>query len=990
MGIKLSPNNKPELPKDVLDLLRKSGDSFQGAPRIDAFSPSEGPPGTHITIMGQNLLGSRFLMGRAHARVVESSRAAVVVEVPAIRGRHSIEAENAFGYAISSGFFFVVLKPNRFTFRGDALSYGGPGHSITPSGKDQPVLALISLPSDQALPAGQTQASLVADMVSKLSAASNSVNSFWKESSYGETSFQFDVHNVILSLPDKLSAYFQRAEPKRITASGASYPITWLGGEDLSLSGEANFSVTITFEAGSQDLSQVIKRINDTIIAASADPSDPPIKAEAAGGQLQLKTKQEAASAVLEVTGGSARSLLGLAQGNMTVTEGLDHVAMSWKFIGDTLTVYTAGMSDSDIENLLRNKYSGIIVALACDTTTALMRAEGHPWLYIDFGNNKQWKGSWVAITTGYPWQVYAHEVGHCLGLPDLYDGLQAGVEPGNWDIMDCSWEDVHPSAWMKHWRSRGPGYAGDPWMKDADVEEITAPPATQTKTWSVLLAPVELPVPANNPFASSHPNSPLRQAIRIKLSPDLSFYVENRQKPFSSGTFGVSKHDVEIPGEGVIVTDAANRDTSKLFRVFVVMATPYSDPLDISEETWTYYVNPTNRIIVKVKEVLGANPTVYRVEVTWGDIPPATGTSFDYRIRDWNPPPWESPDIWVDTKVDNEWNEYTHSDAQENPDVAGHPVLNGDRLRVKWESRLYARVWNDGNVEKKNVQVKFQVVLPVAMGPSPGLDIGTVSLDLPQGGSNVTPPVTWAPQFDNEEHICVRAFVIPDPGEKDYTNNAAQENFADWYIEKSSPYQPVIFPFQVTNPLSRRALVMMRPQGLVPGFNLTVEPFRFWLEPDETVRGQAILEAEDAVMLEDAMHEERMEPPMVSLEACVKLGCTFVPFGGVTGVAHTVRKSTLKMSVDSSVGRIIVSGQALTDDGPIVGGKVCARLLKADGFSELALGRAVTNDHGQYSIGLVLPKRQLLERWCLIEAVLSPTLGTGPAHAGPLKLRLL
>jgi hypothetical protein len=986
--------DKTKLPKDVLDLLRTPWETFQDAPRIDGFSPSEGPPGTHIKILGQNLLGSRFLMGHALARVIESHRGGVTVEAPTIGGSHPIEAMNVFGSAVSSSLFHIVLKPNRFTFRGDALCFGGPGHSLTPSGKDQPVLALICLASDQSIPFGSTTPSLVAEMESKLRASDHSVNTFWEEASYGETSFKFDVHKSIISLPDKLAAYFQEAKPKQITASGAAYPITWVGGEDLSLSGDANFAVTIVFEAGSQDLSQVVKKINDSVKADSADPSNPPIEAEVANGQLRLKTGRAAADAKLEVTGGFARASVGLTAGKMTIVEGLDHVSESWKFIGDALTSYTAGWSDTDINDLLQNQYSGIIFALASNEKINLLRAEGHVSLPVNFGNNQQWKGSWVSITTGYPWHVYAHEIGHALFLPDLYDGLQAGVEPGFWDIMCCSWHDVHPSAWMKHWRSRGPGYTGKPWMKDDDyggddVEEITAPPANVTRTWSVLLAPVERPLPKTNPFASSHPNCPLRLAIRIKLSDDLSFYVENRQKPFSSSVFGTSKHDSEIPAEGVIITDAINRDTSQLFRVFVVMATPYSDPLDTPEETWTYYVNPTNRIQVKVKEALGADPTVYRVDVTWGDIPPATGTSYDFRIEDWKPPPWESPDIWVDTKVDNEWDEYSHSDPKKNPNVAGHPVLNGDRLRVKWESRLYARVWNDGNVEKKNVQVKFQVVLPVAMGPSPGADIDTVSVDLPPGGSAITPKVTWAPQFDNEEHICVRAFVIPDPGEKDYTNNVAQENFADWYIEKSSPYQPIIFPFQVTNPLPRRALIMMQARGLIPGFNLTVEPFRFWLKPTETVKGQAILEVEDGVMLEDAMIDEKVEPPVVSLEACVQRGCTFVPFGGVTGIAHTVRKSTLKMDSDLSGHGVVVGGRAFTDDGPIVGAKVCARLLKIDGFTELAMARAVTNQNGEYSMKLMLPRSKAFERWCLIEAVLSPTLGTGPADVGPIKLRL-
>jgi hypothetical protein len=861
------------------------------------------------------------------------------------------------------------------------------GHSIAPTGKDQPFLVLIGQPSGMALPPGHTAASLLADMDKKLRGATDSANTFWLESSYNKTSFKFDIHNSILKLPSKMSAYYQQARPKSITGSGATYPVTWAGGETLNIRGDGGLIAPVKFLTSSMGLNEVVKAINLVIKLSSPDPTKPPIRALASGGQLKLETTRKSATAVLEITGGTARAALGLMPGDVTVIQGLNHVDEDLKLINDALAARTAGKSDQEIKTFLL-KYDGVIVAITSNTTTALMRAQAAPEGRFNFGDKLQFKGSWVAITTGFPWEVYTHEIGHTLGFPDLYDdsGLQAGVELDKWDMMDCSWCDAHPSAWIKHWRSRGEGYKGNPWMKDDDVEKIEVP--KQTKTWNVLLAPVERPLPATNPFATSHPNAPLRLAIRIVLSPELSFYVENRQKPFKSSTFGTSKYDSKIPAEGVIITDAADRDKSKLFRVFVVMATPYSNSLDTLGETWTHYVTPTNRIQVKLVEALGNNPTVYRMQVTWGEIPPATGTSFDFRIRDWNPPPWESPDIWVDTRVDNDWGEYKHSDAKKNPNVAGHPVLNGDRLRAAWESRLYARVWNDGNVEKKNVRVKFQVVIPAAMGPSPGLDIGEVTVNLPPGGSAVTPPVKWAPMSDKEKHMCIRAFVVPDPGEKDYKNNLAQENFTDWYIKSGSAYQPVSFPFQVTNPLPRRALVLMRSHGLVPGFNLTVEPYRFWLEPDETIRGQANLEAEDWVMLEDDMHEEGKEPPVVSLEAWVKRGCTYVPFGGVSGIAHTVRTATLEMEVDPSGNRAIVSGRAFTATGPIARANVTARLLAADGIRELSLARARTNQNGECQIELPLSELPQPGDWYMVEGVLSPTLGTGPADAGPIRVQ--
>ena len=683
----------------------------------------------------------------------------------------------------------------------------------------------------------------------------------------------------------------------------------------------------------------------------------------------------------------------------MTVTAGLDHVADRTGFMTDALGEFLSSKTENQAVAEMK-KYACVICALAHDTTSGLMRAHADSVKRYEISDKKQAHFSDVVITTGYPWTVYAHEIGHCLGLADLYDetGQQAGIEPDFFDIMGPSHYnvEVHPLAWAKHWRSRrsaaGGGYVLDPWLADANVCTIKAPQAGSTKTWDVILSPIEAKIPATNPFKTSHPTAEFKQAVRIEISPELSLYLENRQKPFSSATFGTTEFDSDLGAEGVVITSAVDRENIQLFRVYCVLETGPTDLLDTKNDSWVYYLTATNRIRVRLEEVLGANPPCYRVTVQWGDVPPATGKSLDLRITDWTAPPWETPDIWVDTDFENAWGVYRHSDPTKCPDVAGNPVRSGDRLKVRERARLYARIWNDGTVDKKDARVHFQIVKPAGMGPNPALHIpDPVAVDVPAGGSAVAGPVEWTPMDDGDCHVCIRAFVEADPAETDHANNSAQENFSDWFVEKGSPYADIVRPFQVTNPLPRRALIQMRANGLEPGFNLTVEPHEFWLEKGQTVHGTMTLQTEEHVMLEDARTAEGLPPPMVSLEAWVLRHCTFVPFGGITGQVHTVRHATLDLSVDWAGTDLDISGQAKTSDGPVSGGQVTLSVRKGDDGQLLQRERLNTSKDGSYKARVPFEARSEPRRPGFVEitASLSPGPGYGPADAGPLRIEI-
>ncbi|MCJ7634344.1 M6 family metalloprotease domain-containing protein, partial [Candidatus Bathyarchaeota archaeon] len=77
------------------------------------------------------------------------------------------------------------------------------------------------------------------------------------------------------------------------------------------------------------------------------------------------------------------------------------------------------------------------------------VRVSKHPDDYV---------GGYCMVAENSPLGTYAHEFGHSLGLPDLYDGKGGDEYMGKWDLMDeGNWNGnplgsspAHPSSWSK------------------------------------------------------------------------------------------------------------------------------------------------------------------------------------------------------------------------------------------------------------------------------------------------------------------------------------------------------------------------------------------------------------------------------------------------------------------------------------------------------------------------------------------------------------
>ncbi len=126
------------------------------------------------------------------------------------------------------------------------------------------------------------------------------------------------------------------------------------------------------------------------------------------------------------------------------------------------------------------------------------------------------------------PMGVYAHESGHMLGLPDLYDydGIETFV--GEWDLMDAgSWNGPVglPGSSPAHCTSYGKIQLG--WLNASNVRQVN-----MGENVTVLLSPLEVP-------------SASFQAIRIPLSSSVYYLVEVRKKV---------GYDTYLPGQGVLV----------------------------------------------------------------------------------------------------------------------------------------------------------------------------------------------------------------------------------------------------------------------------------------------------------------------------------------------------------------------------------------------------------------------------------------------------
>lgn len=495
-----------------------------------------------------------------------------------------------------------------------------------------------------------------------------------------------------------------------------------------------------------------------------------------------------------------------------------------------------------------------------------------------------EWVASYAGENGDAGAAVIGHELGHQLSLPTHYGDVR--FSPGlsrdtitPWDIMGLSPLQRHFLGWAKGERG---------WLAGARIQTIGAPTTPALIDQTIRVKPLETATNSGT------------QLIKVPFSnatPFNGLVVENRQ---------AINGDEQLPASGVLLS-TVNESPNVWYGYRDIVIEDPSAPGDLNQAP------------------LGAGQSYAEAEYGINiDVVSQVGTDYDVRVRyqmptsradpaitPWGAPPYETPDIWIDSDK-NGWDVYRYKDA------AGNPIGQGDDAWVNHQNRVYVRIRNLGTQAASNVRVQVEVNQPPGMGDAgPGwAGIGTIIFGtVPAGGATVQDFVLWTPTVG--AHTCIRATIEDSPGELSTTNNRAQENVSAFETSTGSPWEPIEMKLMVYNPhQDERTTAQFVVRDVPEGWGIVIDPPELELDPGGS--GSVYFAAHPAGPpdIEDERLNEvlrKYQPGFIgkpSIEAMVPYADTFVPIGGVDVWVHLVERTDLDVKARAEDKEIQVSGQ--------------------------------------------------------------------------------
>lgn len=573
------------------------------------------------------------------------------------------------------------------------------------------------------------------------------------------------------------------------------------------------------------------------------------------------------------------------------------------------------------------------------DSFVAMMYADGtflRAWnkgiktnfKYDPEGINVSASGGVSSITLGTlsDWDRCAHEIGH--GLVDAPDALTQSAG-GMVDDEDVYRSDlVDPSSAtadefeMMGWHPDQPLFSAF-FMTQLGWYDDSNPDHVRSLTWDRNPTSQTFEVVAHG--LSRNSNSSRCHVVELEVTDGLSYFVEVRQRPDSSGSGTTQIFDGDIPlsegsGDatapdqgGVVVTkvltDEVNVNQQMRFLTLL------HEPAVLSEGETA--VDPARDIEIAVTtHGVQSRPLVCEVTVEWAqNLEPADDGAFDLNIQPWNTDSYQSPDIWVDRQPYGNYDKGTDSE--------GRPKGNGDKPKPKEVNRIEARLENDGSEDAGNVEATFYTVEPPGVGdngnwaPLKTVDVGTIA-----AGGSTEESVDWVPVVG--EHTCLKVEIGEQMGEDSFGNNQAQENVFEFTAPASSVPSPVTMEAAVRNPRDEATRADLSVLGVPEGY--VVQFPHQWVHLDakeERTFELTVVPTKDYAWYRD-VHAEEMTAGIVlwgslprhytrTNDAGVGIPSRQLPIGGVTADVTPKREVDLEVSVRDREGTTVVLGGTMT-----------------------------------------------------------------------------
>lgn len=430
--------------------------------------------------------------------------------------------------------------------------------------------------------------------------------------------------------------------------------------------------------------------------------------------------------------------------------------------------------------------------------------------------------------------ETLSHELGHTLGLGDLYKPVvpmpnppPPTRNPGSWELM--GYERHLPHYCMFHRLVLG-------WVKPSWVKTIDFSTSKLLYRKTFKLSPIEKGKPPAKHFAG----------IEIRIADGKNWYCEYR--------VGQTAHigDRNLPtDQRVLITDGISSHYSAPISRPAVLLVP-NDPdgdgsvlnvgqdLEATDQTNPVYPTPFEL------EVKSADQNTAEVQISYG----IHGRP-DPSIRPWPAGPdrqWQSPDIEIKnakSAVDKKW------------------------FNVPWvghENRVIAKVKNRGTTDAPKVRVNF-FVKNLNVGGGPETFIGSQVRDI-AADKTVEFEAKWSPP--KKGHYCVDVriplYQIPTAlsvVELTEHNNVAQTNYTRFISKTASPPTREVTYVDVGNPYDHPIRVYIEAGQSNPLYRTYVQHKWLTLAAKETRRVQVMFEfAPDEATRQDLPLEEHSQLP--------------------------------------------------------------------------------------------------------------------------------